>query len=112
MDQEAKQRRLAELAGSKPLAQASHAAAAYLSIKQAREHLKEVEALIDTLPKRQKPIADACRRLAQSQKLLASAVSNSLKLSKEVAARDQREAKIKEHYEELLLRVIVEKMRR
>lgn len=110
MDRKAKQRQLEELAGSKPMAQTSHASAAYLSIKQAREHLKEVEALIHSLPKQQKPIADICRRLAQSHKLLASAISNSLKLSKEIAAREQREVRIKEHYEHLLLQVMLEKM--
>jgi hypothetical protein len=112
IDGEAKQRVLAGLAGSKPMGQASHSAAAYLSIRQARENLKELEAMIDNLAKKQKPVADACRRLMQSQKLLASAISNSLKLSKEIAARDQREAKIKEHYENLILQVMLEKMRK
>jgi hypothetical protein len=110
LDREAKEQRLEGVASSKPQAPAGHAAAAYLSIKQAREHLKEVETLVESLPKKQKSIADACRRLAQSQKLLASAVSNSLKLSKEIAARDQREAKIKEHYENLILKVMMDKL--
>ena len=112
IDREAKERRMKQFVDAKPMVQASHSAAAYLSIKQAREQLSKVEALIEAIPKKQKSVADACRRLARSQKLLAAAVSNSVKLSKEIAARDQREAKIKEHYDNLILKVIMEKMGR
>ncbi|MFM7182326.1 MAG: glycosyltransferase [Verrucomicrobiales bacterium] len=110
IDKVAKQAVLDELAVSRPFEPPSHNGAAYLSIRQAREYLKEVEALLDTLPKRHKSIADACRRLAQTNKLLASAISNSLKQNKEMAARAEREMEIKEHYENLLLKVMIDNM--
>lgn len=88
----------------------NHAAIAYASLKQARQNIKEIEALVEAIPKKQKELGKICRRLAQNQKLLATAISNSLKLNKEVGVRDQRVARIKECYEEMLLRVMVENM--
>lgn len=107
-----KQRRLDELAASKPLLQSGHAGLAYKSLKQARERIREAETLLDALPKKHKQLSDVCRQLAQSNKLLASAISDSLKLSKESAVAKARAENTKAHFEDLLMMVIVEKLQR
>ena len=107
-----KKRRLDELAAREPLIQEGHAGKSYKALKEARERVRCAEVLLDALPQKHQKLEDICRQLAHSNKLLASAISSSIKLGKGRAEAAARAAAIKEHSEQMLMRAILDKLRR